>query len=209
MHPNPAFRQDPATTHLAMAAARGFGTLSVNGVEGPLMAHIPFILAENGAFADIHLARSNAITRTDLPAPAVLAVLGPDAYISPDWYGVADQVPTWNYVAVHLRGILTPLPADTLEPMVEELSEIFETRLAPKPVWTTAKMGEGVMDRMMRMILPFRLTISAVEGTRKLNQNKGAQARDGVIRALEADAGPSPAAALARLMRDLPDETGR
>ena len=202
MHPNPAFRQDPAATHLAMAAARGFGTLSVNGAAGPLMAHIPFILANDGTYADIHLARSNAIARADLPATAVLAVLGPDAYISPDWYGIADQVPTWNYVAVHLRGILTPLPADTLDPMVKALSEVFETRLLPKPVWTTAKMGVGVMERMMRMILPFRLTISAVDGTRKLNQNKSVEARAGVIRALEAGGGLSPAADLARLMRD-------
>ena len=33
-----------------------------------------------------------------------LIVEGPEGYISPDWYGVADQVPTWNYVAVHLVG---------------------------------------------------------------------------------------------------------
>ena len=31
---------------------------------------------------------------------------GPDHYISPDWYRAADQVPTWNDVAVHLRPCL-------------------------------------------------------------------------------------------------------
>ena len=44
-----------------------------------------------------------------------------------------------------------------------------EVGLAPKRAWTTAKMSERVMARMMWMILPFRLTIATVEGTWKLN----------------------------------------
>ena len=204
MHPNPVFRQDPLDKNLAFAAARGFGTLSVNGPAGPLMAHIPFLLAEGGSYADIHLARSNAIARAELPGVAVLALVGPDAYVSPDWYGVPDQVPTWYYVAVHLRGRLEPLPMDHLEPMVNLLADQQETKLFPKKIWTSDKMGPGVMDRMLRMILPFRLTIEAVEGTWKLNQNKPGAARAGVIGALEGTVAPSAETALASLMRALP-----
>jgi transcriptional regulator len=205
MHPNPAFRQEPQDRNLAFAAARGFGTLSVNGSSGPLMAHVPFLLSADGTHADIHLARSNAIARADVPCAAVLAIVGPDAYVSPDWYGIEDQVPTWNYVAVHLRGRLEPLPPDSLEPMVNALSDLFETRLLPKKVWTSDKMGPGVMDRMLRMIVPFRLKIETVEGTWKLSQNKPAGARAGVIAALEARGGQSGDAMLASLMRDLPE----
>ena len=110
MHPNPAFRKTPAERNLDFARARGFGTLSVNGAEGPVMAHVPFLLSPDGGYADLHLARSNAVIVAGLPAKAVLAVTGADAYISPDWYGVPDQVPTWNYIAVHLRGELVPMP---------------------------------------------------------------------------------------------------
>ena len=102
MHPNPAFRKTAADRNLAFARARGFGVLSVNGPDGPLMAHVPFLLSDDGTMADLHLARSNAVIAAGLPAQAILAVIGPDAYVSPDWYGVADQVPTWNYIAVHL-----------------------------------------------------------------------------------------------------------
>ncbi len=120
MHPNPAFRQVPADDSLSFARARGFGTLSVNGAAGPLMAHVPFLISDSGEVcALIHLARSNAIARAALPCPAVLAVVGPDSYISPDWYGADDQVPSWNYVAVHLRGRLEPLPPETPHPMVD------------------------------------------------------------------------------------------
>lgn len=205
MHPNPAFRQEPQDRNLDFARARGFGTLSVNGGAGPLMAHVPFLLSADGTHADIHLARSNAIARADVPCAAVLAIVGPDAYVSPDWYGIEDQVPTWNYVAVHLRGRPEPLPPDSLEPMVNALSDLFETRLLPKKVWTSDKMGPGVMDRLLRMIVPFRLKIETVEGTWKLNQNKPAGARAGVIAALEARGGQSGDAMLASLMRDLPE----
>ena len=201
MHPNPAFRKTATEQNLEFARARGFGTLSVNGADGPIMAHVPFLLSADGTHADLHLARSNAVIAGGLPARAVLAVVGPDAYVSPDWYGVTDQVPTWNYVAVHLRGDLIPLPPEALEPHVNALSDEFEARLAPKPVWRSSKMTEGVMDRMMRMILPFRLRITGAEGTWKLNQNKTAEARTGVIAAMEALGGRS--AELAQAMRDL------
>jgi transcriptional regulator len=80
------------------------------------------------------------------------------------------------------------------------LSAVHEGRLLPKKPWTSDKMAEGVMPRMMRMILPFRLEITAVDGTWKLSQNKDAdvQARTATALARQEDAG---ARAIAALMR--------
>jgi transcriptional regulator len=197
MHPNPAFRQTPADRNRAFAAARGFGVLCVNGPDGPLAAHVPFTLAEG--WLDLHLARSNPILRA-APAPAVMIVSGPDAYVSPDWYGVPDQVPTWNYVAVHLRGTLEVRPVEELRAQADALSARFEADLAPKRPWTSAKMSAGVMERMMRMILPLRLTITAVDGTWKLSQNKDAGAQAGAAAGL-AGTGGAAAAEIAALIR--------
>ena len=177
MHPNPVFRNQTEADALEAARARGFGLLSVNGPDGPLAAHIPFELQTGEAF--LHLARSNPIARSDLPARALLAVSGPDSYISPDWYGTADQVPTWNYIAVHLRGVLEPMPQATLRPHLERLSAGFEARLAPKPAWTIGKMSAEALMRMERMILPFRFVVERVESTFKLGQNKTAEQRTG------------------------------
>ncbi|MEI6098615.1 MAG: FMN-binding negative transcriptional regulator [Alphaproteobacteria bacterium] len=199
MHPNPAFRKTDTARNLDFARMRGFGVLCVNGADGPVLAHVPFVMAADGEFLDLHLARSNLVIAAGLPTAAVMAVSGPDHYISPDWYGIADQVPTWNYIAVHLRGVLSPMPPETLEPHLDQVSALHEAGLAPKPAWTSAKMTDGVMARMMRMILPFRLTIASVDGTWKLNQNKPLSARQGVIAALSADSG------IARAMKDLPE----
>ncbi len=185
MHPNPAFRKETTVQNLHFARARGFGALCINGADGPLLAHIPFEMASEDTLR-LHLARSNAIARTDMPCPAVMAVMGPDGYISPDWYGAPDQVPTWNYIAVHLRGFIRPLSAEALELHVNAVSDSFEARLAPKPIWRSSKMGDGVMERMMRAILPFEMQITSVEGTWKLGQNKTPQARAGAVAGLRA-----------------------
>ena len=57
------------------------------------------------------------------------------------------------------------------------------------------------MERMLRMILPFRLVIETVDGTWKLGQNKTAEQRAGAIAGLEPWVGKNPRQELAALMR--------
>ncbi len=205
MHPNSAFRGTPTDRNLAFARSLAFGILTVNGADGPVLSHIPFLLSDDGRTADLHLVRSNPIARAlDAPMPAVIAISGPDGYVSPDWYGVDDQVPTWNYVAVHLRGTLAALPADTMRDMLDRQSGHFETLLLPKTPWTTPKMTPDVLDRMMRQIIPCRLTLNDVQGTWKLNQNKPDDVRLRAADAMAQSGIGTDTAALATLMRDPP-----
>jgi transcriptional regulator len=203
MHPNPAFRQTPEAATLAFLRARAFGTLAVNAEAGPLLSHVPFLLAEDAASADLHLVRSNPIARMDGVA-AVIAVSGPDGYVSPDWYGIDDQVPTWNYVAVHLRGRLERLGDGLMRDMLDRQSTAYEDRLAPKRPWTADKMSAGALDRLMRSILPFRLHVERIDATWKLNQNKPEAARLAAAEAIARSEIGQETAALARLMRDPP-----
>ncbi|MEO0913183.1 MAG: FMN-binding negative transcriptional regulator [Pseudomonadota bacterium] len=205
MHPNPAFRKTPEDRNLAFARERGFGALVVNGAEEPLVAHVPFVLSAGGLLLEAHLLRSNPVwAAIDAPRPAKMIVSGPDGYISPDWYEVPDQVPTWNYVAVHLAGTLRRSPQARLEPHSAELSAEFEERLLPKTPWTLEKMDRGVLERMQRMIVPVALDIARVDGTWKLNQNKPDEVRLRAAERVEASSGQE-LAALADLMRSPPE----
>ncbi len=178
MHPNPVFHTQTDQTNLAYARDRAFGLLAVNGADGPLLSHVPFLLDEDGQTLWLHLVRSNPIARAlKEPQAAKIAVQGPDSYISPDWYGVQDQVPTWNYIAVHLTGTLELRPQEELHGILDRQSKHFEDQLLPKTPWTTDKMAEGVMERMMRAIVPGRMRVTAVDGTWKLNQNKADDVR--------------------------------
>ena len=200
MHPNPVFRGEAEARALSFAAIRGFGILTL-AAETCVAAHIPFVL--DGDRIDAHLVRSNPIARhlQHGASDALLIVPGPDGYVSPDWYGVADKVPTWNYVAVHLRGRLSLAPEETFLAHLEALSARFEADL-PKPPWTHHKMTPGVMEKMMRQILPVTLTVEQIESTYKLNQNQPEPARLAAADRLATGTTPGmETPALAELMR--------
>ncbi len=173
----------------------------------PLLSHIPFLLAEKENFVHAHLSRANPML--DILAEgeqrAVLAVSGPDGYISPDWYETdLGQAPTWNYVAVHLRGFLRLRPADTLRDHLEALTAKFEERLLPKPPWRIDKVPERQLQALMRAILPVELEVEEVGGTWKLNQNKPDAARLAAAGHVEAGGSGMETLLLAELMRNPP-----
>jgi transcriptional regulator len=206
MHPNPVFRQEPEARALAFAAERGFGALTAAGPDGVVVAYVPFVL--EGPTLLAHLVRSNPLARLlrGGGTEALMIVWGPDGYISPDWYGLPDRVPTWNYVAVHLRGSLRLMSDEQLRAVLERLSDRFETRLAPKPVWKADKLDPEALARMMRQIVPIELAVADVDSTFKLNQNRGEAARLNAASALEAGGTPGlETQALAALMRDVRD----
>lgn len=201
MHPNPAFRSESDRRNIGFARQRGFGTLIINADPAPLLSHIPFVLADDGHQAELHLVKSNPIARhVQAPTHAVIAVTGPDAYISPDWYGEPSQVPTWNYVAVHLRGILHPLDHGLMHDQLERLSAEFEGRLLPKTPWTVGKTPEDVLSKLMRAIVPFRFEITQIDSTWKLNQNKSDPARVGAATNVRSSPIGQETALLAALM---------
>ncbi len=208
MHSNPAFRRVSRDRNLRFAAQRGFGVLAIDGA-GPLVSHIPFILVEDGAAVHAHLVRGNPIARhlREKECAAVLAISGPDSYVSPDWYGTdtVDQVPTWNYVAVHIRGTLRRRPVETLRAHLDALSARFENELRPKLPWTPAKVSPDQLSELMRSIMPVELSVESVEGTWKLNQNKEDQVRLRAAGHVESDGLGQEAASLAHLMRNPPE----
>ena len=180
MHPNPHFRKETNGRNLAFVRERGFGALAINAADGPLVSHVPFNLLDDDRTVELHLLRSNPIVqilKQEQDQPAVLAVTGSDSYVSPDWYGVDDQVPTWNYVAVHLRGRLSLMPSASLHKVLCGISATMEARLLPKKPWTTDKMTPEIYERMQRQIVPVSLDVDTIEGTWKLSQNKPAEVR--------------------------------
>ncbi len=207
MHSNPAFRQASRNRNLRFAAQRGFGVLAIDGA-GPLVSHIPFVLSADGAAVHAHLVRSNPIARRlrEKERAAVLAVGGPDSYVSPDWYrdDAADQVPTWNYVAVHIRGVLRRRADETLRAHLDALSARFESALRSKPPWTPARVSPDQLGTLMRSIMPVELSVESVEGTWKLNQNKDDSVRLRAAGHVESEGYGQEAASLARLMRRPP-----
>ena len=207
MHPNPSFRKASRDTSIAFVRERSFGTLALNADDGPLLSHIPFQLSEDGTYLEAHLVRSNPIARVlKSPHQAVIAVQGPDSYISPDWYGVEDQVPTWNYVAIHLRGQITLLADNELRGVLDRLSHAMEARLLPKKPWIIDKMSGGAYDKLARMIVPIAMQVDDIQSTWKLSQNKADSARLGAAKGARDASLGSEVASLSALMESVQSE---
>jgi transcriptional regulator len=200
VHPNGAFRWEDRNAMRAFAAEIGFGMLFLTTPDGPRVAHVPFVFLDEDRIA-FHLARGNAITKYLDGAEALFVINGPDGYISPDWYGIDDQVPTWNYVALELQGVARKMDEAALTAQADALSAMNEARLAPKPVWTRDKMPDGLFDKMLRGITGFEMEVTAWRSTVKLGQNKSADVRNAAADGAEA-AGNH---AIAHLMRNVPE----
>ena len=143
MHPNPIYRRTPDDRAISFARSRSFGQITAMGPDGLLASHVPILLSGDAKTLDLHLVRSNPIVRALSESLTVLlAITGPDGYVSPDWYGADDQVPTWNYVSVHIRGTLEKLNQDMIRDVLDRQSALFENQL-PKAAWTTQKIDTG------------------------------------------------------------------
>lgn len=205
MHPDPAFR--PKDDDLAALLVReiGFAAIFASTPDGPRVAHAPVVLGADNRTLQFHLSRGNGLTKHLDGAAALAVVQGPDAYVSASWYGAADQVPTWNYVAVEMEGTARKLDRAALVAQLDTLSTSHEDRIGIDPPWTRDKMSPAIFGKMADAITGFELTITAWRPTLKLSQNKPAGERARVIDALKAQGH----GALAHLMDQLADRGER
>jgi transcriptional regulator len=175
MYTPPLFKQDHAAS-LAFAEARGFGLVCAWSGQKPVASMLPFYVRSAGdgsVQAFFHVARQNPLIQlADGKASWLIAVNGPDAYVSADWYVSPDQVPTWLYQSVHLTGPVRKLSDDELAAQIDTLSAKFESWLLPKKPWTTAKMTAARLETMKKAIVGFVMAVEEIEGSFKLNQHK-------------------------------------
>jgi transcriptional regulator len=199
MHPSPAFR--PKEDDLAALLVReiGFAALFATTPDGPRVAHAPVVLSNDATMLQFHLARGNALTKHLDGTPVLAVVQGPDAYVSPGWYAAADQVPTWNYIAVEMEGAARRLDDAELVAQLDTLSAQHEARIAAAAPWTRDKMDPAIFGRMTDAIIGFEMRIVAWRPTIELSQNKPAEERERVAAGLDA----TGHGALAQLMRHL------
>ena len=198
MHPNSCFRWNDRAAMRALVEEVGLGMLFAATPEGPRVAQLPVVW--DGDTLLFHLARGNALTPHLDGARALFTVTGPHAYVSPDWYGLdANQVPTWNYLAVELEGAVERLDREGLVAQLDSLAAAQETRLAPKPAWTRDKMDAPAFEALLRGITGFAMTIRAWRGTAKLGQNKPAAARVAAADAMAAAGRPAIAECMRRV----------
>jgi transcriptional regulator len=179
MYLRPAFVEHDLDRIAALIEAHPFGLLITS--EGGLDAsHIPFTLARDGETLVLegHLAAPNPQCAHFAGAAALAAFSGPHSYISPSWYRTQPAVPTWDYAAVHVHGVL--------EPMMEEAAvrAMLRRLAAHDPTYDLDAQPPAFIAGMLRGIRAFRLRATRVEAQWKMSQNRSAADREGVTAAL-------------------------
>ncbi len=131
-----------------------------------------------------HIARINPQAEDVMePGPMLAVFNGPSAYVSPEWYVEDEDVPTWIYQAVHLRGEIEPVGGADMRSLMEDIVRLSERRIGG--TWRLDRISEADIARMMPRIVGFRVHIEALTGISKMEQTRSVRNRKGVAGALE------------------------
>ena len=162
----------------------GFGILA-NQTDGKLWAtHIPLLLEEkNGKQILVgHVSRENPqAERFKTNDDALVIFSGAHTYIPSSWYD-HENVPTWNYLAVHVYG---KVKLHSLEESIEALKRLvnkYEAK-SEKPL----RIEDLSKKTMLQAhgIVSFEIEITAVEAKKKLSQNRDDKNYQTIISKLE------------------------
>jgi len=175
----------------AFIQAYGFGIL-VNQIYGkPWATHIPFVLEKNAANEDIlfaHIAKANKQWKSFQEDQEVLVIFqGPHAYISSSWYD-HENVPTWNYAAVHVYGKIRIADKATVYKQLSKLVDKYEAGNT-NPV-RVADMSADMLEKQMNAIVGFEIHISEIHAAEKLSQNRDEKNYSNIIAELEKKGDP-------------------
>ncbi len=135
----------------------------------PLISHIPLIYNDETSKLVGHMDRNNPqVGSLQNGNDVKLVFKGPDTYISPSIY-TTDQLPTWNYIIVHLHGIISVIDdSDKIKRSMVDMTRYLE---APDHEYSLA-IDDPKMDRMVQYIHTFEIDITHWEGKFKLSQDK-------------------------------------
>ena len=193
MYLRPAFAETDMARIAALVTAHPFGVLVTQDADGMSASHIPFAVSLDGDVLVLegHLGRANPQS-AQLAGGQGLAIFGgPHAYVSPSWYVTQPAVPTWDYAAVHVHGVLDAVDdAPTLHAMLRTLS-------AHDPHFDLDALDPQYRDGMVRGIRGFRLRAVRIEAQWKMSQNRSAADRAGVVAGLRAQGEHETAALVA------------
>jgi transcriptional regulator len=181
----------------------GFGIL-INQTNGQLCAtHIPLALDTDAAGKEIllgHIAKENQQWKGFSENDAILAIFsGPHAYISSSWYD-HENVPTWNYIAVHVYGKIKIIEGDAVVESLKKLVDKYEQH-SENPVRVEDLSKKTMMAT--RGIVAFQIEITAIQCKKKLSQNRDDKNYQNIISELEKTAN-AQAIAVANEMKKCP-----
>ncbi len=154
-----------------------FATIAYSINNVPESFHLPLILEDGHLIG--HMAKANPAWEALDRIYALFIFHGPQHYISPTYYGSEGNVPTWNYVSVHVRGTVkvTEDPAFLKRALLKLAAQEDSSFDIENNISDHKKLLEGIVG--------IEVEIKEIFGKFKLAQSKSEEERINVISALE------------------------
>ncbi|KIC02347.1 protease [Flavobacterium sp. JRM] len=190
MHTPSIFKNEDSEAIRAFLKENSFGIL-INQTNGKLWAtHIPLEIETNADGKEIlcgHISKLNPQGEGFTQNDQILAVFsGPHSYISSSWYD-HENVPTWNYIAVHIYGRIKIVNHEAAVESLKKLVDKYEAS-SEKPIRV-----EDLSAKTMRQahgIIAFEIEIDEIQATKKMSQNRDDVNYKNIITALEKTENP-------------------
>ncbi|AJO16742.1 MULTISPECIES: FMN-binding negative transcriptional regulator [Bacillus] len=166
------FKVENVDEILDFVQKNSFGTIVTTEQGKPIATHLPLGFNKKGDdyYITGHVSFGNPQWRTFETCQDVLVMFqGPHAYISSSWYGHED-VPTWNYQAVHIYGQASILERDEL---IEELTIMmgkYEKHRENPILWDN--LSPQLLERQLKAIVGFKIKVEDIQAAYKLSQNR-------------------------------------
>ncbi|MGH7737194.1 MAG: FMN-binding negative transcriptional regulator [Candidatus Tyrphobacter sp.] len=189
-----AFRVDDVGVICDFCERNPFGVL-VCGGDALRATHVPFIVERDARGVRLlgHVARANPQWQ-HLEGEVLVIFTGPHAYVSPRWYASRDNVPTWDYMAVHAYGRARVFDDRArMMRLLATLAARFEPRSDP---WLISDIDARRLEGFLAQIVGFEIQVTRWDAAFKLSQNRSEADRAGVVRALRAQRCEEIAAAI-------------
>ena len=145
----------------------------VSQVEGrPWATHLPLELEAGPSGQQVltgHLAKANPQWRHFKENEPVMAIFnGPHAYVSSSWYK-EEEVPTWNYIAVHIYGKLQLLSEAEVMASLHRLVDKYEKH-SKDPI-SLHNLSPKTL-RQVKGVVGFQISVDEVHAAYKLSQGR-------------------------------------
>lgn len=199
MHIPKYYREEDHKRVVEFLKGNGFPAL-VSIHDGKLVAtHLPVEVVENGDGSltiYCHMSRANPQWKSFGNQEVLLIFQGAHTYISPRWYNHVN-VPTWNYMNVHVYGRVRMLEGEELYSLLGRLVEKHEIETG----YDLETLPRDFVAKEMNGVAGFALEVTRFDAAFKLSQNRDDESYVNIIRELEAR-GDDASAEVARAMRN-------
>lgn len=148
-----------------------FATIITSNNNIPTATHLPFVVTTRGdnLVLTSHFAKANKHWLEIENNPVLVVFIEPHAYISTKNYDKEQNVPTWNYISIHVygKGKVITESERTFE-ILEATIDNYET--AYRQHWDN--FPEDYKLKKSKGIIAFEILVTDLQAKKKLSQNR-------------------------------------